>query len=109
MKTIQERITAQLESNSSVVPPEVAAAALAEYNKLLENEQRTTMIRRLGSVKQHTSDAVNILRDVRKKEKLAKALVDTLASAEEKYQQDGNWDAYSKARTEAQYKFDTQT
>jgi len=98
---IQTRIAAQLESNPDSVSPEVAAAALAEYQKQQETAQRETMIRRLSQASSCTGEAVSLLRDARKDERRAKTFVDALAAAEEAFQKDGNWKAYVKAKETA--------
>ncbi len=102
---ITARINAQLSSDSNTVSPEVAAAALAEYTKMREDLQRAEMVRRLHNTTTNTTEAVEILRDARKNEKSAKTLLDAIAAAEAQYQKEGNWDAYSKSKTEAWNKF----
>ncbi len=101
---IQARIDGLLTSDPNTVSPEVAAAALADYKKRQEDDQRQTMVRRLGLVSSHTNDAVESLREARKAEKKAKAYLDSLAVAETAFKTNGNWDAYSKAKSDAENK-----
>lgn len=101
---IQSRIDGLLASDPNTVSPEIAAAALADYKKRQDDDQRQTMVRRLGLVSNHTNSAVESLREARKAEKKAKAYLDSLALAETAFKTNGNWDAYSKAQADAENK-----
>ena len=102
---IQSRIDSQLAADPNAVPPEVAKAALAEFQKRREDEQRETMVRRLTTVTNATTEAVEVLRDARKVEKQAKTLVSDLAAAETAFKDNGDWSAYTKAKDEAWHKY----
>lgn len=101
---IQNRIDGLLVADPNAVSPEVAAAALAEFNKNRAAEQQTTMVRRLNTVTNNTNLAVESLRDARRAEKKAKAFLDALADAETAYKTSGNWDAYQMATRAAETK-----
>ena len=98
---IQARIDSQLAADPNAVSPEVAAAALAEFKKKQEDGQRATMVSRLSSVASYTNEAVENLREARKAEKKAKAYLDALTAAETAFKANGNWEAYLKARADA--------
>lgn len=101
----QKRIDGLLATDPNTVSPEVASAALAEFKKRRDEDALRTMVSRLNTVATYTNEAVEQLRDVRKQERKAKALVDTLGEAEDIYKTNGDWSAYQKTRTEAWNKF----
>jgi hypothetical protein len=103
----QSRIDGLLATDPNTVSPEVAKAALAEFNKRREDEQREQMVRRLNSVTNYTTEAVEQLRAARKLERKAKALVDTMGEAEDAFKASGDWAAYQKVRTDAVGKFNS--
>lgn len=102
---IQARIDTQLAADPNTVSPEVAKAALAEFQKRREDEQRETMVRRLNTVTNATTEAVEVLREARKAEKNAKTLLDSVAAAETAFKANGDWSAYTKAKDEAWNKY----
>jgi hypothetical protein len=97
---IAERIKLQLDSDSEKVSPEVASAALAEYQRKQAEFQKNLMIERLEETAGYTTNAVFALREVRRQEKAAKSFLDAIAKAEENFQKDGDWPTYVKARAE---------
>lgn len=101
----QARITTLLDSDPNSVSPSVCAAALAEYQKKQENEQKDVMVRRLGTIAAYTNEAVAALREARKAEKKAKNLVDAFAEAEDAFKANGDWSAYLKAKDDAYSKY----
>ena len=101
----QSRIDGLLATDPNTVSPEIAKSALAEFNKRREDEQREQMVRRLNTVTTNTTEAVEQLRDARKLERKAKALVDTMGDAEDTFKANGDWAAYQKVRTDAWNKF----
>lgn len=98
----QTRVESLLASDPDVVPPSVAADAVAEFNKRRDDERRATMVNQLGAVANRTNRAVENLRAVRKQERAAKAFLDALTAAEEKFRVDGNWSEYIKAQGAAE-------
>lgn len=102
--TINARIVAELAADPNAVSAEVAAAALAQHAKEKAEAQQRTMVDRLSTVEANTSEAVQHLRECRKKEARAKAYLTALADAEAKYKTDGNWEAYQQTRREARNK-----
>lgn len=102
---IQARIDGQLVADPNSVSTDVAKAALAEFQKRREDEQRETMVRRLNTVTNATTEAVEVLREARKAEKNAKTLLDSVAAAETAFKANGDWSAYTKAKDEAWNKY----
>lgn len=98
----QTRVDSLLASDPDVVPPSVAADAVAEFNKRRDDERRTTMVNRLNAVASRTNNAVDNLRAVRKQERAAKAFLDAVTAAEESFRVTGNWAEYNRAYSAAE-------
>lgn len=89
------------ESDTDTIPQDVLAAANTEFKAKREAQQKELIVRYLDIADRGTANAVDILRNARKKERKAKVLLSSLAEAEDNLKATGNWEEYSKASAAA--------
>jgi hypothetical protein len=79
----------------------VIKSALKKAEEQREKEQEEMILARIGQIQTNTENAVATLRSARKKEKAAKAYLQAMADAEQKFYTDADYNAYRVTENKA--------
>lgn len=71
--------------------------ALAKHKAKMQEEEEAKVLAHLSTIQHNTASAVEILKDARKREKKAKEYLTAVATAEQQFLVDANYDNYTSA------------
>ena len=90
-----------IESLLAIDPKNVAAPALKlaleQHRKEQEQREAEQALCYLRSVEHHVEEAVSILRDARRVERMAKERLEKVVAARDEFHKTGNWENFVKA------------